>query len=81
MEETIPLSNTKIVKNNNIEEVTNFEVVDISKIDIEGLIGKIGKERVTEMIKIIMENNIKMMEIKIKLIKLEEEEKEKKQRL
>ena len=57
MEKIILLSNTKAVKNSNIVEVTNFEVVDLNKINIEKLIKKEEKEKVTEIVNIIFENN------------------------
>ena len=35
--------------------------MDISQINIEGLIGEIGKEEVTILLKTVMENNIKIL--------------------
>ena len=58
----IPLSNTKAVKKNNIEGVANFRV-DLSKVNMEEMVREIGEERVRKMLKIIVENNTKILEL------------------
>ena len=62
-----------------MEREANFEVVNVSKINMERLIEKYRKKRATELIKMICENNKKLLKIKIELMKLEVQQKQKKE--
>ena len=73
----IPLLNTKVVNNSNIKEGENFEVVDVSKINVKKVIKEYREKRVTKLIKMICANNKKLLEIKIEITKLENIQKQK----
>ena len=57
----MPLSNTKAVKNNNIEGVTNFGVMDLKDLNMENMVREIREERVRKKLKSIAENNTKIL--------------------
>ena len=65
------MSNTKAVKNSNMEEIMRI-AMELCRRDLEELIREFGEEKVVE----ILENNMKILEMQLQIKKLENKEKE-----
>ena len=61
--------------------VTNFGIVDLRGLNLKEMTREIGEERAEEMLKIIVENNTKILELQSILISLIKNEKKKERRI
>jgi len=72
LEEMIPLSDTKAVKNKNMEGIIRM-AIELCRRDSEELIREFEEEKIVE----ILGNNIKILEMQLQIKKLENKKKKK----